>query len=134
MTPSPRAPLRALPGAALLSALALLGAGCVRQAPESHASAAERAACTQHADTVYTMRNPDGVYQADTYATSIRDEPYAGAGGPGLPTEGLSNRYQREQWISDCLNGGNGTVGAAPDAPAPEDATAATPPAPPPQP
>lgn len=121
MTPRPRA----LPGAALLLAFALAGAGCARPAPESHASAVERAACKQHAEDVYKMRNPDEVYRQDTYATSTRDAPFAGNGGPGLPTAGLSGAYQRDQWVSDCIDGGDGMVGAAPDAPAPEETPAA---------
>jgi hypothetical protein len=116
------------PGAALLMALALLVAGCAQRTPESHASAVERAACAQHADTVYGMRNPDEVFRADTYDTSTRDAPFAGAGLSSVPSEGLSDRYQRAQLVTDCLNGGNGTVGAAPAAPMPEE-TPSSPPA-----
>jgi hypothetical protein len=70
------------------------------------------------------MRNRDEVYRQDTYATSTRDAPFAGAGGPGVPTAGLGGEYQREQMVSDCVRGGNGTVGAAPDAPPVEEAPA----------
>jgi hypothetical protein len=117
----------ASPGGALLLALALLGSGCARPAPEDHATAVERAACNQHAETVYTMRNPDEVYRSDTYDTSIRDAPFAGAGFAGPPNAGLSSQYQHDQLVSDCLNGGNGTVGAAPAAPSPEESPAPKP-------
>jgi hypothetical protein len=113
-----------LPTSALLLAVALLAAGCARSAPESHASAVESAACRQHADAVYQLRNPDEVFRADTYATSIRDTPFTGAGLSSVPSAGLSDQFQRDQFFSDCLNGGNGTVGAAPAAPPPEEGPA----------
>ncbi len=123
MTPPARR-RNALPGAALVLVAALAGAGCVQQPDQMQANAAERAACGKHADTVYNMRYPDEVYRSDTYATSTRDAPFAGAGAVGDPSQGLTARYERSQLVSDCLNGGGGTVGAAPDAPAPEDSSA----------
>lgn len=116
MTPRPPA----ASGVALSLALALLG-GCAGDPPVSHATAVERAACRQHAEEVYTMRNRQEVYDDDTYDTSIRDAPFAGAGLTNVPTAGLGGQFQREQMVSDCLNGGHGTVGAAPDAPPPEN-------------
>ena len=68
MTPRPRA----LPGAALLLAFALAGAGCARPAPESHASAVERAACKQHAEDVYKMRNKTSRSRIDDLYIKIR--------------------------------------------------------------
>jgi hypothetical protein len=110
--------------AALLLALAL-AAGCARHSEDQkQTSAAERAACDQHAEAVYQMRYPDQVYRADTNATSTRDAPFSGSGLYGLygnSTDVLVQRYQRDQLYRDCLSGGGGTVGAAPDAPAPEE-------------
>jgi hypothetical protein len=108
-------------GAALVLAAALAAAGCARQPDQMHANAAERAACGKHADTVYNMRYPDEVYRSDTIATSTRDAPFAGAGTVSDPSQGLTARYERAQLVSDCLNGGEGTVGAAPEAPPPEE-------------
>jgi hypothetical protein len=111
---------------AILLAVAALAAACARPSEQQdHASAAERAACRQHADVVYSMRNPDEVYRQDTYATSTRDAPFAGAGLSGVTSAGLGGRYQRDQLFGDCLNGGGGTVGAAPFAPPPEEGPAA---------
>jgi hypothetical protein len=126
MTLSVRPRPRLLPGAALLLGSALAVSGCVRHEDNSHASVIERAACARHADQVYHMRYPDEVYRADTDATSTRDAPFAGAGIYGDTTKGLSGRYERDQLVSDCLNGGGGTVGAAPEAPPPEEIPAAT--------
>jgi hypothetical protein len=109
--------------AALLAVVAL-AAGCARPTAESHASAAERAACKQHADAVYIMRNPDEVYRQDTFATSTRDSPFSNSGLSSVVTAGLGGQFQRDQLYGDCLNGGGGTVGAAPEAPAPEEGSA----------
>jgi hypothetical protein len=106
----------------LLAAFAAFGAGCDRPTPESHADAVAAAACRQHADQVYELRNPDQVYRQDTYETSTRDTPFSGAGMPGLPSAGLSGQYEREQMFGDCVNGGNGTVGSAPEGPPPPEA------------
>ncbi len=110
---------------AAMLALAALAAGCAPPSPESHADAAARAACKQHADAVYAMRNPDEVYRQDTYATSTRDSPFSNNGLSSVVTAGLGGQFQRDQMFGDCLNGGGGSVGAAPDAPAPEEGPAA---------
>ncbi len=107
-----------------LLALTALAAGCARPTQESHASAVARAACKQHADAVYAMRNPDEVYRQDTYATSTRDSPFSNNGLSSVVTAGLGGQFQRDQMVGDCLNGGGGTVGAAPDAPPPEETPA----------
>ena len=121
---------RAIAGIAALLAIAVPTAGCVQRTPPSRATAAARAACGQHADAVYRMRNPDVIYREDTYATSTRDAPFAGAGLSSIPTAGLSGRYERDVMVDDCLNGGGGTVGAAPDAPMPEETRVQRPSAP----
>jgi hypothetical protein len=63
------------------------------------------AACRARADEVYTMQNPTAVYRADMLAAGQRDTPYAGLGLAGMPSDGLSARYNREQLIDDCLAG-----------------------------
>ncbi|MCW3475037.1 hypothetical protein [Limobrevibacterium gyesilva] len=117
------------PTLSLLATLAV--AACAAQQPQSHASAAQQAACKQRADEVYLRQNRADIYRADTYATSTRDAPLS-----GLPqsntTSGLSGRYARDVLLSNCLNGIGGTAGASPQA-APE-ATPLPPPPPPPPP
>jgi len=107
-----------------LLALLLLAAGCARPAPETQHTAAEVAACRQHTDEVYAMQNPDAVYRADLTAQDTRDTPFAGSGVIN-PSQGLVGRYQQDELMSDCLEGGHGTVGAAPAAPPPEETPAA---------
>jgi hypothetical protein len=106
----------------LALALAALGSGCAPQQPESHADAVAAAACKQHVDRVYAMQNPDAVFRQDNYETSTRDTPFSGAGMPGLPSAGLSAQFQRDQMYGDCVNGGHGTIGAAPEGPPPVEA------------
>jgi hypothetical protein len=110
--------------AVALPILVLAASGCVRSEPESHASAVERAACRHRADEVFAVQNPDQVYRNDTFESSTRDAPFAGAGLPGLPDRGLTNQYTRQQMVEDCLNSSAGSVGSTPAAPAPD----ATPP------
>lgn len=111
-----RLPFR--PGSLLALSLLALAAGCARPAEQSRASLADRAACRQRADEVYTLQNRDAVYRADSYATSTRDSPYASNGTPGVTTSDLFGQYARQQMVSDCLNSVAGNVGAAPAAPA----------------
>lgn len=108
----------------VLPVLALAGWGCARPEPESHASAVERAACRHRADQVYAVQNPDQVYRSDTFESSTRDAPFAGAGLPGLPDRGLTSQYTRQQMVEDCLNSNAGSVHSTPAEPAPD----ATPP------
>jgi hypothetical protein len=107
--------IAASPAAAMLLALALFAAACARQEPESRATAAERAACSQHADEVFRLRNPDVIYRQDTYVSSTRDTPFNGAGLSSVPSAGLSGKFERDQLLDDCINGGGqGTTGAPP--------------------
>lgn len=104
---------------ALLAAPALaIVAGCASPARYDHASAADRAACRQRADEVYTLQNRDAAYRADQYATSTRDSPFASNGTPGVTTSSLFGQYARQQMVSDCLNSVAGNVGSSPSAPA----------------
>lgn len=110
--------LAALALPALLAGASLSGlAGCAREAPLSHAAAADRAACRHRADEVYRLQNRDARYRSDLYATSTRDAPFAAGGVPGNPTSGLSASFAREQLESDCLNSRPGNIGPTPAAP-----------------
>jgi hypothetical protein len=98
-------------------AVAGIGAGCGRPAPESHADAVALAACRRHADAVYAIRDPDAVFRQDTYVSTTRDAPFTGQGTAGVPSAGLSDEYERERMVSDCVR----DTGAAPEAPPPEE-------------
>jgi hypothetical protein len=110
--------MRRLPKLSHLLPLLVIAA-CARPSPESHADAAARAACNQHADAVYDMRNPGAAFRQDTYVSSTRDAPFAGAPATGGPSAGLSDLYERQTLVADCLRGNTGT---APPAPAPASA------------
>jgi hypothetical protein len=73
------------------------------------------AACNTRADEVYLRQNRDALYRADTYQTSIRDSPYAGAGLPNS-SEGLAGQYERGQDLRTCLDGANTPLTAQPSA------------------
>lgn len=106
----------------LILALPLLAVACLRPEPQTHATAVDRAACRQRAEEVYRMQNSGEEFRADSYATSIRDAPFAGSGVAGLPNRGLDSRFARERLFDDCLNSSAGNVGTTRAAPA-SDAT-----------
>ena len=88
------------------------------------------AACRTRADEVYTMQNPSAVYRADMLAAGQRDSPYAGLGMAGMPSDGLSARYNREQLIDDCLAGmASSSTSDISNSPAPATSVAGPPPA-----
>ena len=101
-------------GVAALFALA----GCAGDDSNTHADAVTQAACRQRADEVFAMRHPDATYNADSYASSLRDSPFGTSGSPSLPTAGLSDSYERDKLLRDCL-AGTGPIGPTPAAPPP---------------
>ena len=86
--------------------------------PQPHATAAERAACRQRVEEVWNKQNPAEVYRSDTYVSSMRDSPYASS-GLRLPNAGLSNRYEHDTMVNDCLNNAAGNVGTSAESAAP---------------
>jgi hypothetical protein len=100
--------------------LGVLLAGCAAPGAESHASAAQRVACAQRADSVFAEQHRGAIYASDAYVSSTRDAPFSGAGLVGTPDAGLSDRYDRDKIQSECLDGINGAPGpaAGPAAPA----------------
>ncbi|MBV9784100.1 MAG: hypothetical protein JO264_09795 [Acidisphaera sp.] len=84
--------------------------------PPSQPSAATQAACRSRADEVYLRQNRQSIYRADDYAGGIRDAPYATTGLPGITTNGLADRYDRDEMVRSCLNGteNNGEVVPSP--------------------
>ncbi len=98
--------------AALLGVLALTG--CATSTPQSHASAAQQAACRQQADQTFQVRNPDANYVADAYVSGTRDTPFSASGAAGDTTNGLPARYSRDTLYGNCINGIGAPSGAAP--------------------
>ena len=87
--------------------------GCAgSRAPERQGSAAQKAACRQRADEVYSKQNRAEVYRSDTYLTTTRDSPFATSGLPGITSRGLSGQYARDTLVRDCLNNTAGNVGS----------------------
>ena len=98
------------------AAAALLGAllaGCAMSGPQTHASAAQRAACAQRADSVFTEQHRGAVFASDAYVSNTRDSPFSGTGLAGAPDAGLSDRYDRDRIQSACLDGIGGAPGPA---------------------
>ncbi len=94
------------------AATAALLSGCGTS--RDRGTVAQRAACNQRADEVYTKQNRDQVYRDDMYATSTRDAPFAGAGLVGNTSRGLSGEYARDRLVDDCINGATAAATPAP--------------------
>jgi hypothetical protein len=123
MTPPTRSRRAAL-GSAVLAALALAAlTACSTSfgttASHEGVSAKAMAACRHRADQVYDQQNRGAVYRTDSYAGSVRDAPFGGAGPAGNPSSGLSDRYARDTMVDDCLNGMANGADVTTDAPPP---------------
>ena len=99
----------------MLAVLALAGCAQGGSNPQSRASAAQIAACRQSADQAVIAQNPNAVYQTDAYVSGTQSTPFSGQGFSSNITGGLPQRYTREQYYENCLNG----IGPAPAAFAP---------------
>ncbi len=92
--------------------------------PPSHADMVTAAECDRRGDEIYALRHPEAVYRQDNYTSSLRDAPFATSGLQSNPTQGLSNQYEYDQIVRDCMRS-TGSVGPTPAAPpvaAPGDA------------
>lgn len=103
--------------APVLATLAIVGvaaSGCSlgSPGPQARATQAEIGACRSRADEVYLKQNRDEIYRADTFASTTRDAPFAGAGIAGTASSGLSGQYARDQLYTDCLRNAPSNVGA----------------------
>ena len=106
----------------MLGVLALAGCAPPASNAQSHASAAQIAACRHSADQAVLIQNPNVVYQSDAYVSGTQSAPFSGAGASNL-TGGLPQRYTREEYYENCLNG----IGPAPEAFPPAQANAPPP-------
>ncbi len=73
--------------------------GCVKPVPPSRETTQDAAACRSRADEIYLKQNRALLSERDQ-----RDEPFGATGIPGNTTEGLGDRYGRDQMLADCLN------------------------------
>lgn len=113
--PSRRAPAVLTRMLALALAAAPL-AGCGLIHPLSAEDRETRAACTADADRIYAARN--------RYQMSERDQtgvPYGGSTLPSNPAAGLSDQYEQDQLVDNCIarNGPDHEAGQQAAAPQP---------------
>jgi hypothetical protein len=108
----------------LLVALGM--SGCAQRAsnPQSRASAAQVAACRRSADQAVLQQHPETVYQSDAYVSGTLSAPFSGQGLSSNITGGLPERYTRQEYYDNCLNG----IGPAPQPFSPSPGAPAPPP------
>jgi hypothetical protein len=85
-------------------------AGCGEPPPpptgQARADAQTVAACRQRADAVYNMRNRDVIYAPPPQVNA----PFSGSYGPGVDDRSLSQMFERDSLMSDCVRN-TGTQG-----------------------
>jgi len=121
--PAPRKPLRGRLFLVLLpSLLPLVLANCAVPgaprpgSPEAQARQSLVDACRQRADEAYNL-----THRGDIYApASQMNTPFSANYQPGVPDRGLSNLYERDRMVSDCVrNTGADSDRTPPGAPLP---------------
>lgn len=86
----------------LLAAASL--AGCGDQPPRTHAEQAAIAGCRQRADEAFLKQN-----RALLSERTMVDSPFSSTGITGITSAGLGDRFARDQMVSDCVAGLNGS-------------------------
>lgn len=88
---------------------ALAGSACTFDEPPplpgQRADVAAVSACRERADEVFQRQNRDQVYRVDTYRTDTLDAPFGTTGMKGVTSAGLSQQYNRDNLVQDCLRG-----------------------------
>ena len=102
-TPSHKGRGRILPTLPFLLPLFLL-ASCVDSgapagSPQSLANAQTAAACRQRADQVYNLRHRDTIYSPPSDVNT----PFSASYAPGQEDRGLSQLFERDSMMSDCI-------------------------------
>ena len=92
------APLRAFHHWLAPVALATLAA-CTAASPQSRVDAETRAACRARADQLYEVRHRDMIYAAPQDSST----PFSGGYAPGVPSRGLSQLYEHDMIMRDCV-------------------------------
>lgn len=107
MTAHPRLAFLAL--AALAGGCSIDFGGAAPPSPAASRSAqtqlADLNACRTRADQVFTRQNRDAVYRVDNYNTDTRDAPFGTSGLKGVTSAGLSQRFNRDNMVDNCLRG-----------------------------
>lgn len=115
MTAHPRLAFAVL-AAALAGGCAIDFGGAPPPSPAASRSAqtqiADLNACRSRADQVFTRQNRDAVYRVDNYNTDTRDAPFGTSGLKGVTSAGLSQQYDRDNMVDNCLRGSG--IAAAP--------------------
>ena len=70
-------------------------------APVGSPQAARQTECRATADRVFAAQNRAELSQRDE-----RDMPFSGSYNSGIVTRGLSQRYQLDNMVDDCMNAG----------------------------
>lgn len=101
-------------GAALAMALAAMAlaattlAGCTPLPPPSHAEQAAASACETAADRTFNTQNRYLLSERDQ-----RDTPFSVSGLPGVTSNGLGQRYGRDEQLAGCLRENSETTDTA---------------------
>lgn len=85
---------------------------------QAQANAETAAACRQRADAVYNMRHRDTIYAPPSSVNTPFSADYA----PGVEDRGLSQLFERDSMVSDCVRNTGTESGRTPEqgtAPAP---------------
>ncbi len=105
--------LSATTAPALLFA-ALTVSGCSTTPPLSATDQAISDACHHHADVVYNNENPGAAYRSDIFQSNSQNSNFGVTGkSSDVPSAGLSQSYEHNQLVNDCLTG-NGLDKQAP--------------------
>ena len=94
-----RGTLRRSVGRWLAPSLLAALAACTAPTPEGRLDAATRAACRARADQQYEIRHRDTIYAVPQDSNT----PFSGAYAPGVPSRGLSQLYEHEMIMRDCV-------------------------------
>jgi hypothetical protein len=96
----------------LLTCLAL--ASCApKTGGEARGDAATEAACRQHADQVYDVRNRGDIYSPQSGVNT----PSSGSYAPGGDSRNLGQIFARDRMIRDCVRRGGVTDSAPTESP-----------------
>ncbi len=89
---------RRRPAGLAAAALSLALAGCSTATPPSHADQAAASACEKQADQTFLTQNRYLLSERDQ-----RDTPFSTSGLPGITSNGLGQRYGRDEQLAGCL-------------------------------
>lgn len=83
----------------LLPLLVACGGPLTSRSPQSRTDAQTEAACRQRAEEIYDRRHRGDIYSP----TPEINAPSSGSYAPGAPDRGLSQLYEHDNLINDCI-------------------------------